>query len=269
MSRVAYVMIRDQPWYRRSAFTRGLKACGFDVQLRQPDKLDASTVLVIWNRYAGNHEIATRVERAGGAVLVAENGYIGAGGGSPKFQVHPGGPKPEDYYCVARRFHNDDTQTKAGDWDRFGDIGVALKPWRTGGEYLLVCPNRSFGVTGRAMPTDWAEGCVRRLRKASQIPVRVRPHPGNNAPSRPLSQDLQGAAAVYVWSSSCGVHALAEGIPVYCDAPYWILKGAAATPGNPVLPDRRPHFHALAWAQFTCSEIESGLPFGHLLECPQ
>ncbi len=120
----AYVLIRDQPWYRREAFVVGLRSAGHEVQVKQPTRLDKHTVVVIWNRYAGNHELANQVERAGGTVLVAENGYLGTGGSSPKFDVHPSGPKPEHYYAIARGFHNDDTRTKRGEGDRFAALGV-------------------------------------------------------------------------------------------------------------------------------------------------
>ena len=263
----AYCLIRDQPWYRRSAFVTGLRAAGYAVESQQPRAIDKEAVLVIWNRYAGNHDIALNVERAGGRVLVAENGYLGEGGGTPKFQVHPAGPQPGHYYSIARGFHNDGTRTiDGGSPERFDRLRVNLKPWRTGGEYLLVCPNRSFGVAGRMMPTDWAEHCAGRLRKAQALPVRIRAHPGNNAPKRALLDDLQGAAAVYIWSSSCGIHALIEGIPVFCDAPYWIMKGASMVAGSPVPPDRLPHFQRMAYAQWSCAEIESGEPFRHLLQ---
>jgi len=259
----AYVLIRDQPWYRRSVFVAGLRAAGFDVELRAPDKPDRNTLLLIWNRYANNHDLANRVEAAGGRVLVAENGYLGRGGGTPKFEVHPAGPQPHHYYAISSRFHNDDTLIRSGDTDRFAALNVTLKPWRTGGDYILVCPNRSFGVPSRMMPPDWAERRQAQLARSAGCPVRVRVHPGNNAPKRALADDLAGARAVYIWSSSCGVHALAEGIPVIADAPYWIAKNAAR--GERDDNTREAAFHRLAWAQWTCEEIAHGDPFTHLL----
>lgn len=263
----AFCLIRQQPWYRRESFVAGLRAAGHSVLTQQPVKPDKNTLLVIWNRYAEMHELALRVERAGGRVLVAENGYVGHGGGTPKFQVHPAGPQPGHYYALAEGYHNGGGTWRDGDDDRWGRLDVQLAPWREGGDYLLVCPNRSFGVPGRAMPTDWAEKTAASLKKSAKLPVRVRVHPGNDAPKRALAEDLAGAAAVFIWSSSCGVHALAAGIPVFCAAPYWILKGAAfsgfATKWD--YPDRLPHFRRMAWAQWTCEEIASGKPFRHLL----
>jgi hypothetical protein len=70
-----------------------------------------------------------------------------------------------------------------------------------------------------------------------------------------------------VWSSSAGVHALLEGIPTFCEAPFWIAKEAAAggSIDAPVMPERAPVFERLAWAQWTLQEIENGEPFRRLL----
>lgn len=263
----AYCLIREQPWYRRDAFMSGLKRAGLAPELRRPASVDRDTVLVIWNRYADNHELALQVERAGGRVWVAENGYVGIGGSNPKFDVHPHGPKPEHYYALAEGYHNGGGRIPTGDGSRWAALGVELKAWRASGEYVLVCPNRSFGVPARTMHPDWAEREAARGRKATGLPFRVRPHPGNHAPARPLAEDLKGAAAVIVWSSSCGVHALIEGIPTWCAAPAWILKEAACSGPlqQPTLAPRLPAFERLAWAQWRCDEIASGAPFEALL----
>ena len=263
----AWVVIREAPWYRRQAFTSGLKAAGYEVLLRGPDRGRPGDLFVIWNRYAGTHEIASRFEREGGTVLVAENGYIGAGGTAPKFDVHPGGPKPEHYYALAEGWHNGRGRWPSGGPERFAALGVELKPWRTEGEHILVCPNRSFGVGEAVMHPDWAERTAARLRKATARPVRIRAHPGNNAPRRSLSEDLKGCWAVVIWSSGAGVHALAAGVPVFVEARFWVMKGAGASGpvDAPVMPERLPHFERLAHAQWTCAEIESGEPFRRLL----
>ena len=263
----AYSLIRAAPWYRREAFAQGLRAAGYEVFERGPDRARPGDVLLIWNRYAGNHEIATRFEREGGRVLVAENGYIGAGGTAPKFDVHPAGPKPGHYYALGLGFHNDHERVIAGGPERFAALGVELRPWRTQGEHILICPNRSFGVGEQVMRVDWAERCQNRLRRATGRPVRIRAHPGNDAPRRPISDDLVGAWAVYVWSSTVAAHALAAGIPTFIEAPHQILRPASATgsPDAPVCPDRLPHLERLAWAQWTCEEISRGEPFRYLL----
>lgn len=267
----AFCLIRKDPWYRHDAFIAGLKAAGHTVYKNRPNKFDKDSLLVIWNRYADNHNLATQVEEAGGRVLVAENGYIGKGGSSPKFDVHPKGGEQDHYYALTEGWHNGGAPWKAGDRSRWDELGITMKPWRESGDYILVCPNRSFGVAGRSMPEQWAEKMAARIAKDVTLPVRIRAHPGNDKPKRGLIEDLAGAAAVVVWTSTCGVHALVEGIPTICEAPHWICKEtspawAEALAGADVAPGAREDALArLAWAQWTIAEIASGYAFRHLL----
>jgi hypothetical protein len=256
-------MLRRDPWYRREAFERGLARAGFEVVQGEPASAAAGDVLLIWNRYRHWHEAASSFERGGGTVLVAENGYLGAGGSSPKFDVHPGGPRPEHYYALGIGWHNGRGRWAAGGPERLNALGVDLKPWRTSGDHILVCPNRSFGVGEQVMAVDWAARRAEQLRRSTARPVRIRTHPGNDAPRRGLEDDLAGAWAVVVWSSSVAQHALAAGIPTFIDAPWQIVKdaGASGSVDAPVTPDRRSAFERMAWAQFRLEEIETGEPF--------
>ena len=117
------------------------------------------------------------------------------------------------------------------------------------------------------MHPDWATRCAHRLSSKTQRPIHVRKHPGNDAPKRSVLEDLKGAWACVVWSSSCGVHALLQGIPVFVEGPHWIMREAAATGSvdEPTLVDRAPHFERMAWAQWRIEEIATGAPFRHLL----
>jgi hypothetical protein len=257
----ALSLIRDQPWYRRQAFEKGLENAGFQIT---KDKAD---LVLIWNRYGHSHQVAEQYEREGKLVLVAENGYLGKGGVSPKFEVHPKGPSKDSYYSLSIGWHNGRGVWPRGE-GRFKDLGVEIKPWRTKGEHILVCPNRSFGVGSQVMPPDWAEKVVKRLRNESKRPVVVRGHPGNNSPRRPLELDLKDAWAVVVWSSSVAVHSLLAGIPTFIEAPFHVLKGcgASGSPDEPVTKEREQHFERMAWHQWTCQELESGEPFRYLLQ---
>lgn len=263
----AYNLIRDQPWYRRAAFSDGLRAAGFDVVDRGLAAARPGDVLVIWNRYGSGHEVATRFEAAGGIVLVAENGYLGRGGTSPKFDVHPKGPRPEHYYAVAMGGHNGQGTWRDGGSERWATLAVEIKPWRSKGDHILVCPNRSFGYPGRIMPVDWAPRTAERIRKSTGRPVRIRAHPGNDAPKRTLQTDLEGAWAVVIWSSGAGLHALLAGVPTFVESGWWICKDAEASGSYdaPIVPERFPSFRRLAWAQWRIDEIQRGEPFAHLL----
>lgn len=271
------VLIRNEPWYRRNVFIQGLKAAGHEIVAGVPGKLGKDDAILMWNRYADNHAIACRYEQAGGTVLVAENGYLGIGGTSPKFDVHPSGPMPHHYYTVMKSWHNGGAEWPVGTVNRFHYLQVQIKPWRKPnvGKYILVCPNRSFGVPCRMMPEGWAERVKVALEKEFSLPVKIRAHPGNNAPKVPLSADLVDAALVVIWSSSAGVHALCEGIPVICEAPYWICKPGTINLRQAIEDDeaalqsavrcREEALFEMAYAQWTCEEIERGDPFRMLL----
>jgi hypothetical protein len=276
-----YCLIRDKPWYRRDAFRQGALAAGHSfIAGQMPKNIDQETVLLIWNRYGEGHRCALEVERRGGIVLVAENGYYGEGGTSPKFDVYPDGPKPNHYYALSCGYHNDDTRIPRNHWmgSRLAKLGLwldDLPAFRVGGDYVLVCPNRSFGVPGRMMDPRWCDKIVPKLRQHSSVPVVVRDHPGNEPPKKPLGEDLKGAGMVVIWSSSVGVHALVQGIPVVCCAPYWVCKtgsideselfSGAVTTGDDLYRLRAAALSNMSCLQWTCEEIADGTAFRNLL----
>lgn len=268
---LAWNLTRKEIHYRHDAFTAGLRAAGYDVRSGPPQG-GPGDVLLIWNRYGEMHSLATQFEAAGGTVVVAENGYLGPGGISPH-AMHP-----RQIYALAVGGHNGQGRIPEGGPERFAALGVDLKPWRADGGHVLVCPNRSFGIPGRMMPSAWGADVCTRLAKLTQREIRLRPHPGNGQPKKPLAADLAGAWAVVIWSSSAGVQALVEGIPVICEAPYWLCKGAACSVLSDIrteileilvpdgMPDRLSAMQGLAWAQWHISEIEDGTAFRALLK---
>jgi len=263
----AYCLIRQQPHYRHEAFIAGLKAAGHSVSTLPPTEGRRGDVLVIWNRYGLNEQIADRFEVGGGTVLVAENGYIRTDGYG------------RQHYAIARSRHNGGGTWPVGGPERWKALGIDMKPWRLPQDYrvdgelrqqhLLVCGNRSFGTRGNIMPVGWEKNARQRLSKATDREIRLRFHPGNDEPGVPLAADFEHCYGVAVWSSSCGVAALVAGIPVICEANWWICKPAASATFEEmngltlVEADRRrmAALEALAWAQWTVEEIAAGIPF--------
>lgn len=247
----------------------GLKAAGLDARTGAPPSIAAGDVVVIWNRYGEMHELATRAEKAGAVVLVAENGYLE--------RPHFGG----QHYALARGGHNGQGEWLPRGPGRWDALGIELKPWHgpdanwvneeNDGRHILVAPNRSFGRPGYIMPPNWSADVCKRLARVTRRPVRVRMHPGSNAPKVPLAQDLANCWAVVIWSSSVGVHALIAGVPVIAECPAWICKRAALADIREIeapwgrCSERLPALMDMAWAQWTCDELATGEPFRRLL----
>lgn len=248
----AWNLTRADHFYRHAIFSEGLQACGYTIQKTPPRNFQRGDVLLIWNRYSSNLATAAACEAAGGRVCVAENGYIGIGGQSPHHMEN------RDPYALALGWHNDSTVIRAGDASRWDALGITVQPWQNNENgHILICPNRPFGAPGRMMPPGWADDAARRFRAVTGHDVRIRAHPGNNKPSKPLADDLRGAYACVIWSSSAGVAALVAGIPVRCEAPNWICKETVG--------DRMQSLHKLAWGQWFQHEIKSGAAFDYLL----
>lgn len=241
----AWLALREGVHYRREAFTAGLQAAGYAVNLGLPRRPSRGDLLVIWNRYGQFDRMATAFEFEGLPVLVAENGYLGnefAG---------------DRWYAISRSQHNGKGTWPAGGPERWDGLGIALSPWRSSAGEIVVLPQRGIGAPGVAMPLNWPAKAAERLRKAG-TPFRVRPHPGQGK-AKPLEQDLASAAQVVTWGSGAALKALAMGIPVQSDLPGWIGQQDNTDAG------RLAMFRRLAWAQWRLSEIQDGTAFKHLL----
>lgn len=257
----AYSMISVRPI--EPYVLAGLSKRGYQIVKGAPKQAALGDVLVLWNRMRGEEKIADRFEHEGGKVIVIENGYFG----ELESKLNTSPP-----YAIAVGGHNGSGSWFVGDEPRFEKFGVEVKPWRRDGEYILVCPNRGIGSAYMKMPTDWPQKIVAKLKTHTRMPVKLRPHPGNwrkRPATIPLASDLAGARLCVIWSSSAGVQALIEGVPVIYGAPCWVCQGAASRGiswlENPWHGDRAATFESMAWAMWTREEIEQGVPFEKLL----
>lgn len=252
----AACLIRDQPGYRREAFVAGLARCGI-VATAEPDP--SAHLLVIWNRYGSNDDLARRFERAGKPVIVAENGYLGRDW------------RAGHWYTLALSHHNGPGRypTEGGPerWDAFG---VPLAPMREPAGNWLVLAQRGIGGPGVAQPPGWPEAAVLDLRKLGER-ARLRAHPGEHAPRITLDDDLRGVGCAVTWGSGAALKAMLAGVRVLHGLPRWIGRAAAQhwqpslIPPPPATDGRLAMFRALAWTIWECEEIAAGIPFQRLL----
>lgn len=253
---IAIVAIRDQPHYRRNAFIEGLRRTGYKIEITgQPKSRD--DLYVTWNRYGPNETFADLWERDGGTVVVAENGYIGADA------------QGRQLYAISMHQHNGAGRFPVFPEDRFARLGIAVQPWRTSGDHVLITAQRGIGSKLMASPAEWHRNAERYIAKRTKRAIRTRLHPGNKPATTPLADDLRGAWACAVWSSASGIKALTLGVPVLYDAPHWIAEQCArplADVESPLCDDelRAAALHTMSHGQWSVAEIEAGEPFARL-----
>lgn len=260
--KTAYVLMQVRPLM--PFVVQGLARHGFRISESRPTSAQPGDVLAIWNRMRGEEPVADQFEKSGGTVLVFENGYLG------ELESQLTGQPP---YAIARHGHNGSGTWYVGTENRFKQLGIELRDWKTDGKQVLICPNRGIGSNLMRMPSDWPKRCFDVLKRWVNVEsIYVRPHPGNwrKRPSRtPLQHDLARARVCVIWSSSAGVQALIEGVPVIYCAPHWICSDAASSRlervNDPYVYDRSAALHRMAWAQWTRDEITAGIPFDYLL----
>ena len=262
----AHCLIRTSPHYRHESFLAGLKRAGYQVTDAQPSgRATPGDVLILWNRYGHHEQIAQTFTQQGGLVLVAENGYLGADADGIQ------------NYALAIDAHNGAGRWPIGDDSRWRKLDIELKSWRSNQEgHTFIRGQRGFGSHNMASPPQWHQLAGERIKKLTGRAAVVQDHPGKHA-THPgvvsqLMADLQGAFAVAIWCSGVGVKALAEGYPVFYDAPHWICE-TGGTKGieniNAPLMDDRARLNAMirmSWAQWSVSELSSGEPFVLLRE---
>lgn len=262
----ASCLIRDPGHYGRPIVLAGLKKVGFDLVPHIHDPR-AGDLLVIWNRYGRGDQEAARFERAGAAVIVVENGYLGH-----RYSAHakPFDQHGEQLYAMALWHHNGAGGWAVGEPGRWREQGIEVRPWRTGGDYVLVLPQRGIGPRGVAMPREWPEKAVRRLQAMTERRVRVRSHPGNVPAVRSLERDLEGAWCAVTWGSCAALRAICYGVSVLSEFPQWIGRSACVSRDwaieqvgryADILDARDRMLDRLAWAQWSTSEIATGEPF--------
>lgn len=257
---VALIQIKPLPVYRRDAFAEGMKKLGFQptFNVRGPER---GGVLVCWNLHGSIESQAAEWRRAGGKVLVAENGFVR-------------GQDGKQTYSLARDAHNGAGKWYVGGPERWESLGIKLKPWNCNTKgHILVVGQRGIGSKQMRSPPNWDRIMVDQLSKLTRLRIQVRAHPGRPAQEETIriKQDLLGACCCVIWSSATGVRALIEGTPVFTFAPHWICEGAAGRLGvtfPPIMDDakRLEAMQRMAWHQFQTEELATGEPMRRLLE---
>jgi len=256
----ACVRVLPRPPYHGDKMISAFRRMGYKIFSTPSQEPNPGDVIVTWNRYPRDEQFVRPYERAGGKVIVVENGYFGRG--------EPG----DEWYAMGVGQHNGCGTTPAPSPKRWDRLGIELKPWRTDGQEIVLLGTRGMGSDVTREPNNWLRNLSHALRRQTKRQVRVRQHPGPQwvVPKVSLEDDLANAWAAVTWGSSAGLKALALGTPVFHGLPGWIGKRAARTvrhltTEDRFLGDREQMFHHVAAALWSLDEIENGKAFRCLL----
>lgn len=167
-------------------------------------------------------------------------------------------------------------------WDKIkSSYGFDERSWRSNGEHVLICLQRDGGwsMDGKSVPA-WLSDVLLGLRRSTDRPILIRPHPGNQeivrkirmvdalckiSTSKDIREDLDRAWATVTYNSSPGVASLLWGVPTWVTDPeparsqaYPLAQTHLADIEHPLYPDRRSLYDRLAQCHFNSAELISG-----------
>jgi len=142
-------------------------------------------------------------------------------------------------------------------------LGVRIKPWRTDGDHVLVCPpDQIFAGLNHFDAAAWLENVLVEIRRHTTREIRVRDRSRGNRRQRPLTRDFKGAWCLVTYTSNAAVEAVCAGIPVICTGPCagrMMGSGSLADVAAPPTPEGRETWAAwLAANQWTMEEMAAG-----------
>ena len=183
----------------------------------------------------------------------------------------------------------------------FGDTGMdsnrsslqrlKLTPWRTSGEYILICGQHDKSLQWSKMPrmSNWFLNTYDEIRKHTDRPIIFRPHPRcrlehiERGLKNVIRQEPRHVTNTYddfdmgfnnIWatvsySSNPGIHSIISGVPSF------VSNSSLAYPvandidflhniEDPVMPDRAQWLNDYAWTEYTVDEIAQGIPLKRL-----
>ena len=173
------------------------------------------------------------------------------------------------------------------------DLKITLKDYRTQGTHILLCLQRNSGWSmGNVDVQTWANETITTLKKYTDRPIIIRPHPGDKntkqilqpksqgchikfskavrlSQNEKLTDDLKDCWAAINYNSSPVVGAAIEGIPVFVSDPYKsqcsdIANTDLSTIENPILYDRQQWVQRISMFHWNFDELKSGQCWEHM-----
>jgi len=143
--------------------------------------------------------------------------------------------------------------------DRWRSLRIAehVRPWRKGGDKIVIADTLPDYWNVRGLPLDWSQRIASMLRLKTSRPVVVR----HKESKLSLYDEIKDAHCLVAHGSIAAVEAVVMGCPVFVDQ-----ESAAALVGrvgfddieNPVYPERQAWLNSLAYNQFNETELVDG-----------
>ncbi len=260
------------------AFEHSLRSAGHIIE---EDSMH-SDVAVIWSvlfngRMTGNKPIYDYYTKTRRKVIVLEVGGIKRG---TTWKVGLNGINRDG-----------DNLPHSNDSARASLQGLKLKPWRTNGEYILICGQHDKSLQWKGMPSmsNWFLNTYDKIRKYTDRPIIFRPHPRcrlehierglkhvyRQEPKQiantydDFDMDFNNVWATISYSSNPGIHSCINGVPSFVSTHSLAYDVANDIDflhdiENPVMPDRTQWLNDYAWTEFTVEEISAGIPLKRL-----
>lgn len=183
--------------------------------------------------------------------------------------------------------------------DRWRDLNVEMRPWRTDGDHILLIGQTLFGLSSQKVNIyDWYRLAVKRIRAQTNRLIVFRHHPRlvkiraegsrldkdrreiTKALGSPkgfewsqgwtMADDLKNAWCAVNYTSNAGVQAVLKGVPVFAGSDgnmAWEVANQDVKMVNiesPSFPERKQWVYNLAYAQWNVAEMIEGKPWQHL-----
>jgi len=175
-------------------------------------------------------------------------------------------------------------------WPKFN---IEMKPWNKTGNVIVICGQHdtSNQWIGQPKMNVWVEQQIKEIRKYTQRPILVRPHPRNpfelknktwpavriKRPIRDLStyddtdfkKTLTSTWAVINHSSNPAMESVFSGIPVFVSESslcYDVGNSSITDIEHPAMPNRQQWANKLAYTEWTTDEIKDGIPWRRIRE---
>ena len=257
-------------------FVQSVQNTGDEVHINKEIDGDVAVIWsVLWRgRMQSFKSIWDRYRRQGKPVIVIEVGGLRR---NLSFKIGINGINRDADFAN----HNFDGQR----WPLFRH---ELRPWNPTGDLIVICGQHDSSEQWKGLPnmSSWIEQQINEIRKYTDRPIMVRPHPRNiiafdekkftNVEVRLPKRDfrtyddtdfkstLEKTWAVVNHSSNPAMEAVIKGIPAFVSKSslcHDVGNTKLTDINNPAMPDRTAWANRIAYTEWFEDEIAQGLPW--------